>query len=508
MKFRNPIIPGFYPDPSICKKGDDYYLVTSTFEFFPGVPIFHSKDLVNWTQIGHCLTRKSQLDLENIAASKGIYAATIRYNPHDDLFYMVTTNTTKIGNFFVYASDPAGEWSEPVLVDQGGIDPSLYFDDEGTAHFITNARDRNVHKAGFLMGPIDLKTGAFLKPPVPVWGGIGQNAPEAPHIYKKGDWYYQLIAEGGTELNHMVTIARSKELYGPYEPCPFNPILTHQNQKGHLFQATGHADLIEDDEGNWWAVFLGYRQTHQYFHHLGRETFLAPVEWVDDWPLINSGNAIQVDMETTTKKDVIQKPREVYKTNLTNWDFNWVYLRNPDESCYEFTPKGLYLTGNAHNLSNVANPAFLGLRQTHLTGKAEFDIEFDPTINNEEAGVSVFYKFDAHFDIFIGRVDNQNYLCFRKVVGDITHIETKLPLQSKNVTIKICATPLVYNVYAIVNGQELYLGQGLTRHVSTEAHELGFTGVFYALYASGNGKVAQSRALFTRVQVESQDLED
>ncbi|MCL2398316.1 MAG: glycoside hydrolase family 43 protein [Defluviitaleaceae bacterium] len=501
MKYQNPIIPGFYPDPSICKKGDDYYLVTSSFEFFPGVPIFHSKDLVNWNRIGHCLTRKSQLDLENISASKGIYAATIRYNQHDDLFYMVTTNTTKIGNFFVYAGDPAGEWSDPILVDQKGIDPSLYFDEDGTAHFVSNDRDRSVYKSGFLMAPINLKTGVFLEKPAPIWGGIGQNSPEAPHIYKRNNWYYQIVAEGGTELNHMVTIARSRSLYGQYESCPFNPILTHQNQKGHLIQATGHADLIEDDEGYWWAVFLAYRQTHQYFHHLGRETFLAPVEWVDDWPIINGGKAIEIDMNLDVKKDVIQNIQTPYQTNFSKWDFNWVYLRNPNESCYEFTEEGLYLTGNEYNLSDIANPAFLGIRQNHLKGKVEFDMKFDPTANNEEAGVSVFYKFDAHFDIFVKRMDDQNYLCFRKVVGDIVHMEAKLPIKCSDITIIIYAEPLKYCMYAIVEKQEIKLGEALTRHVSTEAHELGFTGVFYAIYASGNGCTSQSKALFTRAAI-------
>ncbi|MCL2528250.1 MAG: glycoside hydrolase family 43 protein [Defluviitaleaceae bacterium] len=501
MKYKNPIIPGFYPDPSICKKGSGYYLVTSSFEFFPGVPIFHSKDLVNWQQIGHCLTRKSQLDLENIAASRGIYAATIRYNPHDDLFYMVTTNVTKIGNFYVTAKDPAGQWSEPILVDQGGIDPSLYFDEEGVGHFITNARDRSIHKAGFLMGPVNLHTGAFTSPPVPLWGGIGQNAPEAPHIYKRNNWYYQLIAEGGTELNHMVTIARSRELYGTYQPCPHNPILTHQNQKGHIIQATGHADLIEDQQGKWWAVFLGYRQTHQYFHHLGRETFLAPVEWVDDWPVINSGKSIEIEMELDMYNDIVQAPAETYKTDFSSWDFNWVYLRNPEESCYDFTPKGLYLTGNQHNLSDIANPAFLGIRQPHLKGIAQFEMEFSPGASNEEAGVSVFYKYDAHFDIYIGCEGNKNYLYFRKVVGDIVHIETKLPLETSAVAIKICAEPLAYNFYALINGSEVYLGSGLTRHVSTEAHELGFTGVFYVVYATGNGIKTKSKALFTKAEI-------
>jgi len=505
LKFKNPIIPGFYPDPSICKKGDDFYLVTSSFEFFPGVPIFHSTDLVNWAQIGHCLTRKSQLDLENIAASKGIYAATIRYNPHDNLFYMVTTNTTKIGNFYVTASDPAGEWSDPILVDQGGIDPSFFFEDDGSAHFVSNARDRSVHKSGFLMGAVDLSTGQFLETPRPVWGGIGQNAPEAPHIYKRNGWYYQVIAEGGTELNHMVTVARSRGLYGPYESCPNNPILTHQNQKFNLIQATGHADFIEDNNGNWWTVFLGYRMTHQYFHHLGRETFLAPVEWVDDWPVINGGNAISVDMTVESRGNITQNLNTRYSTDFKSMDMYWVYLRNPEKACYTFNDNGLYLTGNEHTLSNIANPAFLGIRQNHLSGHAEFDMQFDPQMNNEEAGVSVFYKFDAHFDIFIGLLNNKKYLCFRKVVGDIVHMEAKIPIESSFVTFRICAKPLIYRVYAIVEDNEIYLGQASSRHVSTEAHELGFTGVFYAVYATGNGAKMRTSALFTHAELINSD---
>ncbi|MCL2016337.1 MAG: glycoside hydrolase family 43 protein [Defluviitaleaceae bacterium] len=514
MTYKNPIIPGFYPDPSICKKDGVYYLVTSSFEFFPGVPIFRSTDLLNWRQIGHCLTRKSQLNLENVAASKGIYAATIRYNPHNDLFYMVTTNThdkQKIGNFFVYTSDPAAEWSDPVFVAQGGIDPSLFFDEDGSAHFISNARDRTVHKSGFLMGQIDLATGEFLTEPQPLWGGIGQNAPEAPHIYRANSYYYQLIAEGGTELNHMVTIARSRQLYGTYEPCPQNPILTHQNQKGHQIQGTGHADFIEDENGNWWAVFLAYRQTHQYFHHLGRETFLAPVDWVDDWPVINGGEPIQLDMQVGRSPILAEMPpiqhlTQEYGTNFES-DFRWVYLRNPDESLYRFTQAGLWLTGNQYTLSDVANPAFLGIRQPHLTGSAEFTFSFSPK-NNEEAGVSIFYKFDAHIDIFVKRSHGKICLFLRKVVGDIAHIESKIPIDPQNgaesgkiptITIKICAEPLKYDIYArLSGGQFFYLGQALTRHVSTESHELGFTGVFYAIYATSNGTGKCENAAFFR----------
>ena len=522
VRYHNPIIPGFYPDPSICKKGDDYYLVTSSFEFFPGVPIFHSRDLVNWKQIGHCLTRKSQLDLDGIAASKGIYAPTIRY--HDGMFYMVTTNTTKLGNFYVTATDPAGEWSEPIKVEQGGIDPSLFWDDDDTCYFISNARERSdlgffegapaqpftsdEVPSGFLMGPINTKTGEFLAEPRPVWGGTGGQAPEAPHIYKKDGWYYQMIAEGGTELGHMITIARSRELFGPYEACPNNPILTHKNLKRRLIQATGHGDLIEDNYGNWWVVFLGFRQTAQYFHHLGRETFLAPVEWVDGWPVINDNCEIKSIMQVDGRPETIQMPRPSFNTNFENGlPLSWVYLRNPEEANYSFKD-GLNLLGSAYNLSDVANPTFAAQRQMDLTCNASVDLKFNPVTENEEAGFSVFYKFDAHYEIVLTNRNEKRVVMLRKVVGDIFHIEGICEVQADVVTLCIKSDHKQY-VFSVCDGESVYkLGSGLTRHVSTEAHVLGFTGVMLALYATGNGRAAQNWAKFSNFCYEGLDREE
>ncbi|MCL2050790.1 MAG: glycoside hydrolase family 43 protein [Lachnospiraceae bacterium] len=499
-KYTNPILKGFYPDPSVCRKGDDYYMVTSSFEFFPGVPIFHSKDMVNWTQIGHCLNRESQLPLHNVRYSMGIFAPTIRYHEKKDRFYMVTTNITKIGNFFVYADDPAGEWSEPILIDQGGIDPSFFFEDDGTAHFISNAYEGDDPTTGFLMGPIDLETGKFLESPCPVWGGIGESAPEAPHIYKANGWYYQMIAEGGTELGHMETIARSRSLYGPYEACPFNPILTHRHRKNHEIQATGHADLIKDHHGDWWAVFLAYRETHPYFHHLGRETFLAPVEWKDEWPLINGGRAIEFQMRVETNAVTKQSRENSFVTNFTKGlELPFVHLRNPYPGDYRFTKKGLTLNGNSFTLFDEDSPAFLGFRQKDFYTWLEVDFSFFPTVNGDEAGVTVFYKHDAHMDVFIRRDNGQNYLCLRKAVGDIVHMSAYVPVLTDEImTVTITSDKLKYYFYANIDDAEIYLGEGLTRYVATESHELGFTGTFYALYATGNGKKASAKALFSR----------
>ena len=501
MTYNNPIIPGFYPDPSICKAPDGYYLVTSTFEFFPGVPIFHSKDLVNWRQIGHCLTRKSQLDLEGIAASKGIYAPTIRY--HKGLFYMVTTNRRKIGNFYVTATDPAGEWSEPIPVELGGIDPSLFWDDDDTCYFISNAEAPSGQR--FMMGPIDTETGKFTSPPQPMWRGAGGQAPEAPHIYKKDGYYYQMNAEGGTELGHSITIARSRGLFGPWEECPSNPILTHKHRKGELVQATGHGDLTCDDDGNWWIVFLGYRQTAKYFHHLGRETFLAPVKWVDGWPVINDNQTIKTVMNVDINSGATQQNREPLFADFSSGrPLEWIHLRNPAEDNYRYG-SALSLLGSKYNLSDIANPTFLGIRQTDLNSCTSVTLTFNPEKDNEEAGISAFYKYDSHYDLCLTHRNGKRAVMLRKVVGDIRHIEAVVPIRGNSATFVIETDSLNYRFYLKDDDDCKLVGEGISRLLSTEAHDLGFTGVILALYASGNGSNAQKWAHFSDFSYEGFD---
>src|SRR5581483_5212110 len=257
MRIANPIIPGFHPDPSICRVGDDYFLVTSSFEYFPGVPIFHSRDMGHWRQIGHCLTRPSQLPLPGVQASRGIFAPTIRH--HDGVFYMVTTNVTSGGNFVVHTRDPFGAWSEPIWLGQGGIDPSLFFDADGrvylTSTYTSGPVPDEIDPATFSWGvqqsEIDIASGRRLTEPRPIWGGTGGKYPEAPHLYRIGGAYYLMIAEGGTEYGHMVTIARGASPWGPWEPCPHNPIVSHRSLQSPI-QGLGHADLVEAADRSWW----------------------------------------------------------------------------------------------------------------------------------------------------------------------------------------------------------------------------------------------------------------
>lgn len=298
-----PIIAGFYPDPSICRAGDDYYVANSSFEYAPGVPIWHSTDLRQWNQVGNALEGPSRLPPGANLASSGIYAPTLRH--HDGRFWLVTTDIAEIqrGHLIVSAENAAGPWSEPVYT-QGtiGIDPDLCWDEHGVCHLTWASFDPNM--SGIATAPIDPTTGEMLSEPLLLWAGSGLAAPEGPHLYRIHDWWYLLLAEGGTERGHAVTVARSRALDGDWEPAPSNPILSHRSLSTPV-QNTGHADLVESPEGAWAMVYLGVRPRGKTpgFHTNGRETFLAGVDWVDGWPVVieDRFEAAKVDRSFTDK---------------------------------------------------------------------------------------------------------------------------------------------------------------------------------------------------------------
>ncbi len=285
-----PVIPGFYPDPTVCRVGDDYYLATSSFEYFPGAPLFHSRDLVSWVQVGNILTTPEQFVRGAGLPSAGIYGSTLRH--HGGRFWFVTTNMDHLdaGQLLVTSVDPIGQWSEPVHIpDAVGIDPDLAWDGDGTCLLTWNAINFRGSQA-IMQAPLDLASGNLLGEPYPVWQGSGMAAAEGPHLYSIGGWWYLVLAEGGTERGHAVTVARSRAARGPFEGYAGNPLLTRRSS-GHPVQNVGHADLVQTDDGSWAAVYLGVRArgSSPGFHVLGRETFLAGVQWAEGWPRLVPG---------------------------------------------------------------------------------------------------------------------------------------------------------------------------------------------------------------------------
>jgi alpha-N-arabinofuranosidase len=477
MPFINPVIPGFHPDPSITRCGEDYYLVTSSFEYFPGVPIFHSRDLIHWEQLGHVLSRASQLPLSGCRPSGGIYAPTIRY--HDGLFYMITTNVSCGGNLIVHAENPAGPWSEPVYIDHQGIDPSLFFDGDGKVYYTGTGAENG--KPGIAMFQIDPMTGKKLSATNIVWHGTGGRYPEGPHLYKIGGWYYLMISEGGTEFGHMVTLARSEAPFGPYEPCPYNPILTHRNEMDSPIAGTGHADLIQAHDGSWWMVFLAYRQSESYFHHLGRETFLCPAAWENGWLMVNAGKPVTLQMDCPTI------PHHPFANPATREDFHngigpeWNYLRNPDRRKYSFGEDGLTLIGSEYTLNDNASPTFLARRQEQFDGT--FRAHLKPVMLSEGAqtGLTVFYGPENHYDFYM----TSSGICLKKTIGDLSNVVYYQPWQGE-CELEISFDKLTYSFAFSKPGEaKKRTGTALTRYVSTEATPCSFTGVYLGAYAQG-----------------------
>ncbi|MBU4377032.1 MAG: glycoside hydrolase family 43 protein [Candidatus Omnitrophica bacterium] len=492
MKYKNPVISGFYPDPSVCRVGEDYYLVTSSFEYFPGVPIFHSKDLINWRQIGYCLTRKSQLPLEKARSSSGIFAPTIRH--HNGTFYMVTTNANGWRNFFVYSKDPAGDWSEPVWLDQGGIDPSLFFDDDGSVYFASTGVNCIVQST------IDIKTGKQLIDTQEIWRGTSGSYPEGPHLYKINGTYYLMIAEGGTEFGHMETIARSKSPWGPFESCLRNPILTHRSSVEPI-QCTGHGDLVEAHNGTWWMVFLGVRTNgHPPCHHIGREVYLAPVKWdKDGWPVVGDNGRVYLEMET----DCL--PLDPQKSIETRDDFDskslgidWNFLRNPKEEDWPLSerPGFIRLTGSAVTLDDFDSPAFIGRRQRHFNCRVQASLSFSPENENEEAGLTVFMNERHHYEIAVTRLAKERRVIVRKRIGGLSAIVASEKIGEGAVTLGLSANKDLYQFFYLhKDSGNSVLAEGETRYLSSEVAG-GWTGVFFAMYATGNGKKSKSPAYF------------
>ena len=491
MKYKNPVIKGFYPDPSVCFANGKYYLVSSSFQYFPGVPLFESTDLVNWRQIGHVLTRKSQVMLDKINSSGGVFAPTIRF--HNGRFYMVTTNDTTHENFYVYTDDIYGEWSEPVTVEQDGIDPSLLFDN-GHTYFISNGTDAD-GEGGVVQCEIDIVTGKKLSPSKCIWKGSGGRYLESPHMYHIGDTYYLMAAEGGTEYGHMITYARSSSVWGPFESYPSNPVLTNRNKAPNHIQGIGHGDLIQDIHGDWHILCLGFRQIHLWrpYHTLGREVFLVPVTFHENgW--FSAGNDGTAADEYEIVGDFTQNEKRIDTFENTAWNIDWCYLRHPVMKNYELSDQKAVLHGSDITLDQVDSPTFLGIRQRDFDMRLTVDVSID----HGEAGVTVYSCENEHYEIAIRQssADQNSYEAILRLnIGDIKHEQAVLPLQDSFARLCIRSDSERYN-FSIQTADtacadtpaavsEIALGSAQSKYLSSEVSE-GFTGVVLGLYAVGN----------------------
>ena len=474
--YTNPIIKGMNPDPSVCRVGEDYYLVTSSFHYFPGVPVYHSRDLVNWEQIGHVLERESQLPLPEARSWSGIYAPTIRH--HDGKFYMITTNCSSKGNFIVTATDPAGDWSEPMWIDMPGIDPDLFWDEDGTCWYTGSGND------GIVQCKINPDTGEHLSEPKMIWFGTGGRYPEAPHIYKKNGWYYLLISEGGTEFGHGVTIARSRFVDGPYTPAPHNPILTHfkQSTQGSPIQGIGHADFVQAHDGSWWTVCLGFRIQGGQHHLMGRETFLAPVRWDEGaWPVVNSTGDLALEMNVPTLPLKPFAPRPERNEFDSPLGAEWSWIRNPEMSRYEVTGSTLRLKGTAADLNEtVASPTFVGFRQQDIDFTAETCVTLDGARSGDKAGMTVFMDSGAHYDVYVTAEGKVGILY---AMGAHNHREEFKIGKGRRVWLRITGESDFYKLWYSTDGKEFkQIGMNHTRYMSSETVS-GFTGVMIGLWA-------------------------
>ncbi len=528
---KNPIIPGFYPDPSICRVGDDYYLVCSSFELSPGIPLFHSKDLANWEQLCYVLTPQNGFYVEKNTGNGGVMAPTIRYC--NGTFYIINCNFSDRGNFIVTAKDPAGPWSAPHFLDDvPGIDASLFFDTDGTCYIMGTANIWPDGKGGMRQGiwaaEYDTQNFRLISEPVALWGGAmaGVASPEAPHIYHIGDWYYLLIAEGGTEMYHSATVARSRSALGPYEGDPSNPILTtrHMGKKAPI-QNAGHADLIDTGAGEWYAVFLASRLIGGVSKNLGRETFIVPVEWEDEWPLFSPESG-KVEWKYSLPEGLVWTPvkkdpvRDEFDGPQLSMD--WCFWGSHGEQFPVRTKEGLRLPCLPQALADPLRPmsmeaerpennslAFVCRRRRQPHCRFSCKMRFAP-VNEESAGIAVVQAMNHQFHLELARENNRTVVQLLQYTADYD-LPPYIPGFTSTTNRKLLAG-------APFDGEEIVLEMELdeNRYVfrcGTQENDLKelacadgsvinpekvgcMVGEMIGMYASGNGMNSENNAMF------------
>ena len=519
--YTNPILAGFYPDPSITDDGNgNYYLVNSSFAFYPGIPIFHSTDLVNWKQIGHVLDRPEQLELEGFGVSRAIFAPAISYN--EGTFYVTCTLVDGKGNFVVTAKDPAGPWSNPTwLPEVLGIDPDLFFDTDGKSYIVYNsdAPDNKPEYRGHRTIRINefdkdslkvisdnriLVNGGVNIAEKPIWA-------EGPHIYKLNGYYYLMTAEGGTAVNHTEVVYRTKDLNEKFIPYENNPILTQRTldpNRPNPVTSAGHGDIVQTKNGEWYGIFLACRPYEGDYYNTGRETYLTPVKWVDDWPVFDLDGEVIKYHYPLPKGATIDSTLFPLSGNFTfkeDFDesklkFHWLFLRTLKEPWYSLSEKAGYLTINTRpeTVAGSSNPSFIGHRQQHLKGNASVSLDFSTEKENEKAGLLIFQGEEYYYYLCKSVENNKPVVQLYKSKEKEMELLTSQPLESESTSIKlkIEANNDKYSFYYSTADNWIPLQENLDAKFLSTKVAGGFVGAVYTLYTTSLGEESSNKAYY------------
>ena len=536
-RLHNPILPGFYPDPSICRVGEDFYLVCSSFELCPGIPLFHSRDLQHWEQLCYVMTPENGFHVEKNCGNGGVMAPTIRY--HNGTFYLINCNFGDKGNFIVTAKDPAGPWSEPHwLTDVPGIDASIFFDEDGECIIMGTAQNWPDGKGGLRQGiwaaKYDIENFRTAGETHALWGGAmaGVASPESPHIYRIGKYYYLLIAEGGTEQYHSATIARSESVFGPYESCKANPVLTmrHMGQRAAI-QNAGHADLIDLPDGSWYAVFLASRIIGGESKNLGRETFIVPVRFELDWPLFTPDTG-KVEWEYPFPEslpwtELPEKPvRDSFRGDKLALD--WCFWGRPYERFWETGKDGLSLRCLQQALADPLQPMSMEVQHSEenfvsclarrrLQPKCRFAcrLRFVPE-RKESAGIAVYQAMNHQIHLQLAKDGDETVLQLLRYTADYAlppYIPGFTSVTKRELLAQIswAGDEIVLEMAFDGNDYSFRFGADetqLTELARTDGAAINpekvgcMVGEMLALFASGNGTESENRAIFAWAEYE------
>jgi alpha-N-arabinofuranosidase len=510
-EFYNPILQGCYPDPAITRKGDDYYLVCSSFAMFPGVPIFHSKDLVNWTQIGHVLDRTSQLKVHDCGISAGIYAPAIKYNPNNDTFYMITTQFSGgFGNIIVKTKDPMKGWSDPIKLKFDGIDPSIFFDEDGKAYVVHNdapdsGKELYTGHRVIKVWEYDIEKDQVIAgtDKIIVDGGVDLSKKpiwiEAPHIYKKNGKYYLMCAEGGTGGWHSEVIFISDNPTGPYKPAPGNPILTQRHfpkDRNNKVDWAGHADLVEGPDGKYYGVFLAVRPNGNDRVNTGRETFILPVDWSGVFPVFENG-LIPMEPKLKMPKGVENKTGKdgffpngnfTFRDDFTSEkpDYRWIGLRGPREEFISVTKKGLQINPFPVNIKEVKPTSTLFHRQQHSNFSFTTTIQYTPASEKDLAGIVCLQSEKFNYVFGVTMKGNDTYLLLERTERGHSTIVASAKIDVRNpIRLQVQAVGDNYDFSYSTNGTDFVkLGETVSGDILSTNVAGGFTGCLIGLYAT------------------------